>query len=184
VEFTDHEGNDRAVGLYRFYDTNSTECVNHFEEDDFGQAEKSARMGGTMAILLACFSLLLMLMEFVCCRCCCSKIFMGLALFLAVIFQGLTFLFFNSDQFCDGDIFEEIRHQKPCSIADGSVYSICASTMYYLALVFMWWTPKPEPLSKQKDIHSSSSHHDDSTVSIPEVIATPVEDPEKSATMA
>jgi hypothetical protein len=96
---------------------------------------------------------------------------------LAVVFQGLTFMFFGSDQFCDGDILQEIRHQKPCTISDGSTYSICAVVAYFFGLVFVCCTPKPEPLSKQKDVSHPLSK------SFP-VKLTPVEDPSQSATMA
>ena len=95
----DGNGKNGAVGLYRYYDTSDSQCVYHPEEVQYNESENAARTGAVVAPLAATFCLLIVIVEFCCCRFICSRLLMGLGLVCAQIMQGITFLLFDSEQF-------------------------------------------------------------------------------------
>eukprot|EP00585_Thalassiosira_rotula_P022966 CAMPEP_0196227010 /NCGR_PEP_ID=MMETSP0912-20130531/50695_1 /TAXON_ID=49265 /ORGANISM="Thalassiosira rotula, Strain GSO102" /LENGTH=507 /DNA_ID=CAMNT_0041506527 /DNA_START=95 /DNA_END=1618 /DNA_ORIENTATION=- len=78
-------------------------------------------------------------------RMCCERIIFGLVAMCACVSQGVTFLFFNSERYCDGDIVNEILNQVPCVIGDGGIYSIVALLLYALAMFMACRLPKSDP---------------------------------------
>jgi hypothetical protein len=99
LKYIDGNGNQGAVGLYRYYSTSDLQCVNHADTVQYNESETAARMGAVVAPMAATFCLLIVIVEFCCCRFICSRLFMGLGLVGAQIMQGITFLLFDSEQF-------------------------------------------------------------------------------------
>lgn len=99
LKYIDGDGNQGAVGLYRYYNVSTSQCVNHDDSVSYNESENAARMGAAVAPMAATFCILVVLVEFCCCRFMCSRLFMGLGLVGAQIMQGITFLLFDSEQF-------------------------------------------------------------------------------------
>ena len=99
VEYVDGNGNPGAVGLYLYWNTTMTMCMDLPTFLEYNASETAARMGGVVALMAASFTLLLLLLEFLCCRFICSKLLMGISVLTAQVMQGITFLFFDSEQF-------------------------------------------------------------------------------------
>jgi len=78
-------------------------------------------------------------------RMCCERIIIGFVAMCACVSQGVTFLFFNSERYCDGDIVNEILNQVPCVIGDGGIYSIVALVLYALVMAMACRLPTSDP---------------------------------------
>ena len=76
---------------------------------------------------------------------CCERWIVGIIAMMACISQGVTFLFFNSEQYCDGDIINEILNQEPCVIGEGGIYSAIATGLYFVMLVMACKLPQDDP---------------------------------------
>jgi len=151
-------------GLYRHYDPVSESCQVH-ETSTFTNAENAARMGGVVAPLLGALALLLIATEAFCGKCCqrCSRWIVSLCLLLAVIFQGLTFLWFGSNA-CGGDWYMEVTTQKPCTMDQGAAYSIAATVFYFVCQIFIRSTPAPyEKKLVQQESKNDGVMKDDSS---------------------
>ncbi len=158
IKYVDSNGNQGAVGLYRYFDTTTSSCINHDDSVSYSESENAARTGAVVAPMAASATILILLIEFCCCRFICSRLLMGLGLIAALVMQGITFLIFDSEKFCNGDIITEIMHQEPCTVADGAVFSAVAMLLYFMSGVLVFCTPKPEPMRVKKDVETSSSH--------------------------
>ena len=103
VEYVDSNGVPQAAGFFRFHDPSLQQCVRYGEESSivelWDESERAARTAARLAPLLALGSLVLVVVEFCCCRIVCSRIIEGTALLAAVVLQGITFLFIDSTTF-------------------------------------------------------------------------------------
>ena len=111
--------------------------------------EKSAKVGGYVAPSCAALVILLIFLE------CCNRAKWGgkcipcILLLGAVICQGITFLIFNSELFCNNkDIIE-------CNIGDGGYRSIQSTLVYSFCFILYTFGPTPIPLFKniQSKLH-------------------------------
>lgn len=99
LKYIDADGNQGAVGLYRYYSVDTLQCINHDDSVSYSESENAARMGAVVAPMAATIVILIVLVEFCCCRFICSRLLMGLGLIAAQVMQGITFLLFDSEKF-------------------------------------------------------------------------------------
>lgn len=99
MKYIDSDGINGSVGLYRSFDADDMQCVAHPEQVEYNETTNTARMGGVVAFLAGVIVLLFEIVDFCCCRICCSILIKGVLLLVATIMQGLTFLVFGSVQF-------------------------------------------------------------------------------------
>ena len=125
--------------------------VNAFEaevasESDYNKSEEIARNAVLAAIIVGAFMATILTIE---CllgwQMCLEKWFIGFLALVAVVSQGTTFAFFNSQRYCDGDILHEILNQEPCVLAKGGVMSIVALFLYFLTLLLVCKVPQDDP---------------------------------------
>jgi len=139
-----------GVGLLS-YEAIDGSCIDHnsFIISNYNGMEKSAKVGGYVAPSCAALVILLIFLE------CCNRAKWGgkcipcILLLGAVICQGITFLIFNSELFCNNkDIIE-------CNIGDGGYRSIQATLVYSFCFILYTFGPTPIPLFKniQSKIH-------------------------------
>eukprot|EP00542_Grammatophora_oceanica_P010362 CAMPEP_0194031928 /NCGR_PEP_ID=MMETSP0009_2-20130614/4980_1 /TAXON_ID=210454 /ORGANISM="Grammatophora oceanica, Strain CCMP 410" /LENGTH=214 /DNA_ID=CAMNT_0038672201 /DNA_START=102 /DNA_END=746 /DNA_ORIENTATION=+ len=168
IEYLDSDGKEQYAGLFQFYDRTTKSCVAYDDNFMFDESENAARVSAVLAPLTAFAAVLLVLLEFCCCRFFCSRFLIGFGLMSSLIFQGITLLWLDSDQFCGGDIMNEILHQEPCSISHGAIYSAVAVALYFVTGCLIFCTPKPEPMRtrhKQSDIEPTTSDIEESSES-------------------
>jgi hypothetical protein len=125
--------------------------VNAFEaevasESDYNKSEEIARNAVLAAVIVGAFMATILTIE---CllgwQMCLEKWFIGFLALVAVVSQGTTFAFFNSQRYCDGDILHEILNQEPCVLAKGGVMSIVALFLYFLTLLLVCKVPQDDP---------------------------------------
>ena len=163
VEFLDHDLDQQrrelqsayTTGLFRYPDpTRGDACMTYPDTQSFDRAERAARAGATLAPLLCCVVVLFLLFECLFCKIPCMKWLLGLTLLTATICQGLTYLMLASTSFCNvntvRDFYFELRDKKPCTVSAGGIYSAFATLSYFIALVIMLISPKPEPMCCNK----------------------------------
>lgn len=118
------------------------------DASDRNQSEELARVAVVMASLFgALAAFVAMFTSLTGFRVCCERWILGLVALFACALQGLTFLFFNSERYCDGDIVSEILNQEPCVIGKGGLYSIVAMVLYGLVLLMACRLPQDDPFS-------------------------------------
>jgi len=69
----------------------------------------------------------------------------------------LSIFLFVSNVQSTRDLFQEVVSQDPCQLGDGAALSITALLLYFCAGVFLMCSPKPEPMTKNRNIDRSSS---------------------------
>jgi len=115
-------------------------------ESDMNQSEELARNAVIMAAVFGSFAAVILIIEGVLgWRMWCERWIIGIVSIMACVSQGITFLFFNSERYCDGDIVNEIINQKPCVVGQGGVYSITALVLYVVMVVMSCRLPKDDP---------------------------------------
>ena len=168
-----HEGDDESVdsvslsaGLYMYPNATSRQCDFYPEDRIFDNQESYARLAAAVAPAAATSSLLLLTLE---CMCCCfhSRVcpFLGcvthpliaLGLIIAQVCQGLTFLFFGSEELCGGNLIKEIMRREPCSFGTGSAYSAIALCLYFLSGILCLCAPRPDPCTCDNKRHPDDS---------------------------
>eukprot|EP00584_Thalassiosira_punctigera_P002578 CAMPEP_0172547498 /NCGR_PEP_ID=MMETSP1067-20121228/17016_1 /TAXON_ID=265564 ORGANISM="Thalassiosira punctigera, Strain Tpunct2005C2" /NCGR_SAMPLE_ID=MMETSP1067 /ASSEMBLY_ACC=CAM_ASM_000444 /LENGTH=404 /DNA_ID=CAMNT_0013334591 /DNA_START=240 /DNA_END=1452 /DNA_ORIENTATION=+ len=113
---------------------------------DQNESEELARGAAVAACtfgLVAAF--VLILTTLIGWRMCCERWIIALAALCACVSQGVTFLFFNSERYCDGDIVHEILNQEPCVLGRGGLYSITALLLYALVMAMACRLPQDDP---------------------------------------
>lgn len=78
-------------------------------------------------------------------RMCLERVIIGIIALCALICQSVTFLFFNSERYCDGDIVHEILNQEPCVIGKGGVYSAISIALYAVIMIMACRLPRDDP---------------------------------------
>jgi len=154
-----------TTGIFRYPDpTRGDTCMTYPDSQTFDRAERAARAGAALAPLICCVVVLFLLFECLFCNVPCLKWFLGLCLLTATICQGLTYLMLASTSFCSvntvKDFYFELRDSKPCTVSQGGIYSAFATLSYFLALVVMTISPKPEPVfcsRSGKDVNLSGA---------------------------
>ena len=145
VENPDDVGHEfERVGLFRNYDADADNCQAHASNLSYTTSENGARMGAVVAPLLAAFAFWLIAMESCCGGCCkrCLRYLVAFCLLLAVVFEGLTFLWLGSEV-CGGDWYQEVTTQKPCTIDEGAIFAAVATSFFFICLFFLSWIPSP-----------------------------------------
>mmetsp|Transcript_25456 Transcript_25456/g.53442 ORF Transcript_25456/g.53442 Transcript_25456/m.53442 type:complete len:473 (-) Transcript_25456:255-1673(-) len=110
------------------------------------ESEELARNGAIAAFVFGAFIWLILFLE------ClfggtmwCEKYVIGILGVAACICQGVTFLMFDSDRYCDGNIIHEITNGEPCTVGKGAAMSISALFLYFLTMIMACRVPNGEP---------------------------------------
>jgi len=110
------------------------------------ESEDVARNGAVVAITFGAIIALILLVETVFgFRMCCEKWIVGIFAQCACFSQGLSFLFFNSERYCDANIIHEILERKPCVLGAGATYSVVALILYASIIVLVCCAPSADP---------------------------------------
>eukprot|EP00584_Thalassiosira_punctigera_P004859 CAMPEP_0172528148 /NCGR_PEP_ID=MMETSP1067-20121228/2627_1 /TAXON_ID=265564 ORGANISM="Thalassiosira punctigera, Strain Tpunct2005C2" /NCGR_SAMPLE_ID=MMETSP1067 /ASSEMBLY_ACC=CAM_ASM_000444 /LENGTH=482 /DNA_ID=CAMNT_0013312015 /DNA_START=270 /DNA_END=1718 /DNA_ORIENTATION=+ len=113
---------------------------------DQNQSEELARGAAVVACMFGLIvAFVLTLTTLIGWRMCCERWIIGLVALCACVSQGVTFLFFNSKRYCDGDIVHEILNQEPCVFGQGALYSVIALGLYALVMVMACRLPQDDP---------------------------------------
>lgn len=116
------------------------------EESDSNQSEEIARNAVLSAAVFGSVAVFVLVAEILIgWRVWFDKWIVALISLLACICQGVTFLFFNSERYCDGDIVHEILNQEPCVIGQGGVLSVVALVLYAIMIVMACRLPQDDP---------------------------------------
>lgn len=78
-------------------------------------------------------------------RMCFERFIIGIIAFCALICQSVTFLFFDSKRYCNGDIVNEILNQVPCVMGRGGVYSAVSVALYAVIMMMASRLPHDDP---------------------------------------
>ncbi|KAL7546887.1 hypothetical protein ACHAWF_010211 [Thalassiosira exigua] len=124
-------------------------------ESDANQSEEIARNALLAAAVIGSVVTFILVAESVIgWRMCLERWFVGLISAAACLSQGLTFLFFNSERYCDGDIVHEILNQEPCVVGQGGLFSAISIALYFVMIVMACRLPSDDPYGlccKKKD---------------------------------
>lgn len=151
IQYSDLDGEEGAFGLFTY--TNPAGSCTRYREVVFNITDKTARVGAIGGAIFALVSLLLQLVDILCWRVFCGKCCESCLLLLAMIFQGLTFAAFASDNYC-------LFVRGKCSISNGGIFSIVAFCLYFIGGVVGCFTPEPRPILC-RDHHKEASSSDD-----------------------
>jgi hypothetical protein len=115
-------------------------------ESDNNRSEEVARNAVLAAAIVGAFMATILTIE---CllgwKMCLEKWFVGFLAMVACISQGVTFAFFNSQRYCDGDLLHEILNQQPCVLGKGGAMSIAALLLYFFTILLVWKVPEGDP---------------------------------------
>lgn len=116
------------------------------DESDRNQSEELARNAAIVSTMFGAVVVFVLLVgSSIGWRCFCESWIVGLVAMMACASQGITFLFFNSERYCDGDIINEIINQEPCVIGEGGKYSVAALVLYAVAMILVCRLPQDDP---------------------------------------
>jgi hypothetical protein len=113
---------------------------------DNNKSEEAARNGALAATIVGAFMATILTIECLLGKqMCLEKWFIGIMAIIACVSQGITFAFFNSQRYCDGDILHEILNQEPCVLGKGAIMSVVALLFYFFILLLVCKVPKDDP---------------------------------------
>ncbi|KAL3826665.1 hypothetical protein ACHAXA_001188 [Cyclostephanos tholiformis] len=160
-------GESHGVGLLSF-ETKDGRCVEHnsFVVENYNGMELTARVAGYVAPSLGALSALLLSFECFKGGCPGGKCIPALVILFSSVFQGLTFLLFQSDLFCGNtDVISE------CDVGDAGYLSVQSCLVYAFCMVLYFCGPTPEPfkmghsVDKNENTTPSKSSTESSTTS-------------------
>jgi len=137
-------------------------------ESDKNQSEELSRNAVLAATIFGSIIAFVLVMESIIgWRVWCEKWIVGLVAIMACISQGVTFLFFNSERYCDGDIVNEILNQEPCVMGQGGIFSVIATVLYGIVLIMACRLPQDDPygLCGKKDRDASTTNNSNGDLS-------------------
>lgn len=142
-----------SVGLLSF-ENEMGNCVPHntFVRDNYNGKEMAAKVGGYLAPSLGSLAAFFLVLEL--CRldgCLGTKCIPGMLMAGATACQGLTFLLFKSDVFCNNEAI------STCELGKAGYNSIQAILMYAGCLVLYTFGPNPAPFSSTITSTATSS---------------------------
>ena len=115
-------------------------------ESDNNKSEEVARNAVVAATIVGAFMATILTFEFLAgWKMCLEKWFIGFLALVACVSQGVTFAFFNSQRYCDGDLLHELLNQEPCVLGQGGVMSIMALLLYFFTMLLVCKVPEDEP---------------------------------------
>ena len=88
-----------ALGLHGFEDADTNECTPYGSSFSWDKSETLAQKGSLAAPIMASMALLLLFIEITCCASSFMRALLSLFLLVAILCQGLSFSFYNSNQF-------------------------------------------------------------------------------------
>eukprot|EP00804_Cyclotella_cryptica_P008003 CCRYP_016019-RA/>CCRYP_016019-RA protein AED:0.27 eAED:0.27 QI:310/1/1/1/0.5/0.33/3/356/402 len=137
--------NDDAI--YNVWKKTFIGSVNTINDDGArDESEDLARSGAVVSATLGALVALIFIVECILgLKICCEKWIVSLLAVSACISQGLTFLLFNSERYCDANIIHEILEQNPCVVGTGAIISIVALIMYACVIVLVCRVPQDHP---------------------------------------
>mmetsp|Transcript_4252 Transcript_4252/g.8352 ORF Transcript_4252/g.8352 Transcript_4252/m.8352 type:complete len:274 (-) Transcript_4252:204-1025(-) len=135
---------DVNIGLFRFENNQTNECVAYRDDNRFGAFQVAARACGVCAAALGGALIVFMVMEWFF-NICCSKCMQLWMFTCAQGCQACTFLlyFSNACFSTHGGTFEPL---DLCTIGQASVFSWSAFIMYLIGGFTLCCSPKPKPL--------------------------------------
>jgi len=153
---------DQAFSVTRLWGKSVEQLAEEIADaSDRNQSEEFARGGVVMAALFgalgAFVTIFTSLTGF---RVCCERWILGAVALCACVLQGITFLFFNSERYCDGDIINEILNQKPCVVGKGGYYSIAAMALYLLVVAMACRLPQDNPYTPMCNKNSEARNNE------------------------
>lgn len=114
------------------------QCVESVSDYSSSWLYKWALVCGCLGPIFGIAIFILMLFD-CCCKVCCSKIMQGFLFFAAIFSQGCTFLIYlSSPCYFNGNGFT-------CKVGWGTVWSIIAFSSYFIASLFLCFSPKHDP---------------------------------------
>lgn len=137
------------------WDPYNTGCV-RYTKDLESTLVLTAQVGGFVGASAGFVVLLILLVEFVCCRFWCSRFFVCLLLILALIGQSLTFLLYASE-YC----INRADSSYPCTFSAGTGLSIASTVLFLFSAIVVCATPKPKPLVKMFMEQERRGHNTD-----------------------
>lgn len=149
----DKEDGTETSGSAGFFQSGEDNNSCSLYDRSFDKSEEVAKSAAIFAPIAALFAVLVIIMKLSFASCKGSRGTVVLCLVAALVSQGITFIFYNSDEFCDGDILNEITHLDPCKPGKGSAFSILALILYFFSMVAFWCLPK----SSQKEVDVTGS---------------------------
>lgn len=142
-----------SFGLWR-YDPSGEGCRSIPEEfEDKSYRTESAQLGALLALVFAVCGMLIIWIEFICCRFCGGRILEVICFLAATICQGGTFVLFSSE-LCTSDLSQPY----PCALGEGGIISIVAIALYFISAILICSTSKPEPTCVK--LREEEKHHD------------------------
>jgi len=138
---------------------NFEKMIEKTSEDDI--SEEIARNGVIVASIFGLIVAFILTMSFLIERkLCLEKYILGLVFMISCTAQGTTFVFFNSDEHCDGDIVNEIINYDPCTIGKGSSMSIAALIIYFIGMVMVCRAPSAPWITPLRCFRKTPSSED------------------------
>jgi len=145
-------GDDGTVGIFKFRLARQTSCVSLKSDSALGPFLATARVAAVLSTIFAFGGMLLVIIEFTCCRVCCSRVLEIFMYIFAEIFGGLTFVLWGND-YC--------TVSGKCTMGKGAWLMVIAVIAYFLAGLFVCFAPKPKPILRRKrEKNAAEMQHD------------------------
>ena len=131
-----------VMGLWRHSPSGSGFCVRY--DHSIVDVTPSLRGSRLMAVIGGAaggIALLLLLVELLCCRFWCSRMFIGLLFLIAAVGQALTLCLYLGEV-CDGRKGDKYL----CNVGGGTIWTIVATVLYMICSLMACATPKATPV--------------------------------------
>ena len=129
-----------TFGLFKQNPTGQV-CTEYDRSLDPYPAMTASRLCAGIATILAILALLLLLIEFLCCRFWCSRLIVIIILMIASISQAFTLALFLAEP-CGGRNGDKYL----CSFSQGGIWSMVAAGLFLVEAILTCCTPKSVPL--------------------------------------
>ena len=129
-----------TFGLFKQNPTGQV-CTEYDRSLDPYPAMTASRLCAGIATILGILALLLLLVEFLCCRYPCSRLIVIIILMIASISQAFTLVLFLAEP-CDGRNGDKYL----CSFSQGGIWSMVAAGLFLVEATLTCCTPKSVPL--------------------------------------
>lgn len=116
------------------------------DESSGNTSEMVSKNAALVAVIFGTVGTFILFMEsLVGWRMCLERWIVGFIALSACVSQGITFMFFNSERYCDGDIIHEILNQEPCVMGQGAIFSVVSIVLYFIIMVMACCLPTADP---------------------------------------
>mmetsp|Transcript_13973 Transcript_13973/g.17598 ORF Transcript_13973/g.17598 Transcript_13973/m.17598 type:complete len:212 (+) Transcript_13973:19-654(+) len=168
--YSDANSSSSFIGLFLYPDETGV-CQLYPSGTNFDSYTETARACGALAAAIGFGTFIILLWESICCQIPCAKILETMALLVATVCQGLTFMIFGSEELCQGltlstltnfnitdtitdsiktgdfssPDFQKVLDEYACQMGKSGALSITAMGLFGISMLVNCFSWRPEP---------------------------------------